>query len=471
MERVIQLFRALCAIPHSSGDMDKIASYCISFAQGLGLAALRDEANNVIIKKEGSGRLKDAPPVILQGHMDMVCQKRPDIKIDFASQGVTPVIEGDFMRACGTTLGADNGIAVAMILALLEREDLVHPPIEAVLTTDEEIGMIGAGKLDGSLLSGRRMINLDGEEDTVTVSCAGGSDLILTYPAPATEQKGFGVDISFSGLQGGHSGVEIHKGRVNAATFMGRFLSAVSKRFPVLLVDVFSGEKANAIPFCAKARILVEEKEAFLAFAEKTLLEMKREIAPREGDFSFEIECLGEGQFFASSKEDSKRIFDALCSVPCGVMEMSPSIPDLVQTSLNLGILKSGDGCVSAHFALRSNVASALFALEEKMLSFASLSGAKAETFGHYPPWEYRQDSPLREAYLDVCREDSGKEVPVVALHAGLECGVFSAKIPDLDCIAIGPDLFEVHTPREAMFLPSVERIYGRLVTLLSKLK
>lgn len=469
MERVIEIFREICAIPHGSENMEGISTYCADFGQRLGLEVIRDEAKNVILKKKGSCGMENAAPLILQGHMDMVCQKDPDVSFDFETEGLRLKVEGDRLYADGTTLGGDNGIAVALILALLEREDLAHPPLEAVLTVDEEIGMIGAMALDASLLSGKRLINLDSEDDTVTVSCAGGSDFILTYPITREKKTGKALEIRMGGLQGGHSGIEIHKGRVNCATFMGRFLSLAAGRFPLSLVELESGEKTNAIPFHAKATVIYED-EALIPFAKEALASMKREIAFREPNFTYEIKELGEGAYDAVESEASGKIFDALCTVPTGVIAMSPSIDDLVETSLNLGILETSEARVKLHFYLRSNSADALSGLEETMLAFARLTHGESESSGYYPPWEYSENSPLRETYLAVYREETGRDVPVVALHAGLECGVFGAKIEGLDCIAIGPNLYDVHTPKESMSLSSVEKIYHRLVTLLSRL-
>ncbi len=468
MQRVIEIFKEICGVPHGSGDMEKIAQYCLSFAEKLGLEAHCDQAKNVIIKKKGTLGLENAAPVILQGHMDMVCQKDDGVEIDFEKEGITPVIEGDFMKAAGTTLGADNGIAVAMILAILERQDLSHPPIEAVFTTDEEVGLVGAGELDFSLLSGRRLINIDSEEeDTVTVSCAGGCDVILSYPLKKEKVKGTPVEIKIAGLQGGHSGMEIGKGRVNADLLMGRVLSSLGEEFEISLTCIEGGNKGNAIPLSCRFEGVVSDPDAFLKKSGEILSVIKEEIALREPNFFYEVNSFPAEEKEAMGKEESKRFFDALCTVPNGVIEMSPSIPSLVETSLNLGVLKTEEKEISLQLMLRSNLYSAMLGLESRVKAFARLSGATVRAFGHYPPWEYRPDSALRDLYTALYREETGKEIRVEAIHAGLECGVISSGLPGLDCISIGPDLFDVHTTKERLSLSSVKRVYYRLIKML----
>ena len=471
MKRVLDIFCEICSIPHGSGNMEKISAYCMDFAEKNGLEAFLDDAKNVIIKKKGTIGLENAAPVILQGHMDMVCQKDEGVSIDFEKDGIVPVIEGDLMRAKGTTLGGDNGIAVAMILAILERDDLSHPPIEAVFTVDEEIGLIGAGKLEFSRLSGRRLINIDSEEeDTLTVSCAGGCDLILHLPIQREKTVGKKITVKLSGLKGGHSGIEIGNGRVNADVLMGRVLAKLSEKIEISLLSVSGGDKGNAIPLSASFEGVVTDADAFVKNCSAYLSEVKKELSQREPDFDYEVKAYSEGEFEAVGAKDSKRFFDALCTVPNGVIEMSPSIPNLVETSLNLGILKSEENAVVFQLMLRSNLYSALLGLEERVKAFARLIGATTTSFGHYPPWEYRPDSPLRDLYGKIYREEIGKDIRIEAIHAGLECGVISAGLPGIDCISIGPDLWDVHTTKERMSISSVNRVYQRIIKTLAKL-
>ncbi len=471
MKRVLEIFSLLCEIPHGSGNMAAIADFCVSFARGCNLSAEKDAVNNVMIRKPASPGYESAKSVILQGHLDMVCQKEEGLAIDFEKEGIECFVEGDFLKARGTTLGADNGIAVAMALAVLERDDLSHPALEVVLTTDEEIGMIGAGKLDFKSLKSKTMINLDSEEDdTVTVSCAGGSDFVLHFPLSREAQSGTKITLTLKGLQGGHSGVEIGKGRVNADLLLGRVLNRMANEHHFSLCFLDGGDKANAIPCRSQVQLVTADPDGFERGVCGYLEEIKQELSKREPNFGYTV-TKEEGEWEVFTKDLGQRIIFALTSAPNGVMEMSADIPGLVETSLNLGILSMDQNELVMHFALRSNLQSALVALEEKLFAFARLFDGKAEAFGHYPPWEYRKHSPLRDCYCALYREKVGTEVKIEALHAGLECGVFAAGIPDLDCIAIGPTLFDVHTTQERMKISSAEKIFDLLVFLLEKMR
>ena len=471
MERVLDYFYEICAIPHGSGNMDAISSYCVNFAEKRDLFCHRDEANNVIIKKEGRGKGKNAPPLILQGHLDMVCQKEEKIFFDFEKDGILPFKDGDLIRARGTTLGADNGIAVAMILALLERNEGDFPPIEAVFTTDEEIGMVGAKKLSPHLLSAKRMINLDGESDlAVTVSCAGGVDLTLQSRGESERKSGFAVEFSLSGLKGGHSGVEIHKNRANAALLCGKILARVYEKIPFFTVSLSSGEKSNAIPFWAKARVLTESPAAFSAALQEECEKEKAVWLPFEEGFDCEISSGKSSEEETLSRNLEEKLYGFFREAETGVVSMSEKIKGLVETSYNLGILSVSPKGVKICYSLRSSVTSELEKLKKSLSSLGENHGFEWEEDGFYPPWEYREDSPLREVYSSVFLQKRGSAPKIESIHAGLECGVFAGLIPDLDCISIGPDLFEIHSPREAMSISSVERLYEILKEVLEKL-
>lgn len=468
IERVIDWFYQIAAIPHGSGNMDGIAAFCESFAKKRGLWVVRDEANNVMIKKAGTAGYEAEPPILLQGHLDMVCQKVPDFPFDFETDPIPVIRQGEELFTQGTTLGGDNGIAVALMLDLLDRNDLSHPPIEAVFTSDEEIGMIGAGKLDFSLLSAKRMINLDAEEDDkVTVSCAGGMDVVMRCPLNTKPVSAPFVSVTLSGLAGGHSGVDIGKGRENALLLAGRFLAHMRNQIPFSLCSVEGGDKTNAI--CPSARILVatSDAEAFVRQANQALSALKEEIASVEPEFSYSAEVSETGQE-AMEEELSERIIAALCTAPQGVVRMSGEINGLVETSLNLGICRREGDTLLMHFLLRSSKESALFALEERLFAFARLASFQAESFGFYPAWEYRKDSPLRELYTRLYQKTYGDKPQVEAIHAGLECGVFAKGIGDLDCISIGPRLTDIHTPRERANIPSVDKIYQLVENVLT---
>ena len=469
-QRVFKYFEEICSIPHGSGDMDKIADYCVEFAKSHVLEYKRDSANNVVIYKNATAGYENAEPVILQGHLDMVCQKLEDRNIDFSADGLDIFIDGDFVKARGTTLGADNGIAVAMVLAILESNEYRHPRIEAVFTTDEEIGMVGATKLDMSLLSAKKMINIDSEEENaVTVSCAGGSDFKVSLPINRVKKSGTEVTVILKGLKGGHSGIEIDKGRVNANILAGRFLNSLAKAVDFEIISIDGGDKGNAIPNLCKMRLCVNDVEKVVNEAEKELEIIKNEISEREKDFSPVITVGESAEFDVFDNELKNNLIFALLCAPNGIIEMSASIKGLVETSLNLGILTTSNEEITMLFTLRSNKKSAHIALENKLKGFFSKLPCTIEASGHYPPWEFKENSELQKLYIDTYKEITGIEPSVEAIHAGLECGIFYSAIEGLDCISIGPDLFDVHTVNEKMSISSTEKIFNVLINLLAK--
>lgn len=469
-KRVFEFFEEISAIPRGSGNMRQICAYCMEFAEKQGLRAECDAANNVIIYKDGTEGYEAAEPVILQGHLDMVCQKAEGCNIDFEKDGISLIAEGDTLRADGTTLGADNGIAVAMILAILASDDLAHPPIEALFTSDEEIGMLGAMALCADGLKGKRLINLDSEEaDTITVSCAGGSDFCMTMRPERKAVRGTRIIINLKGLAGGHSGMEIDAGRVNADILMGRVLNEAKSIGDFELISVNGGDKGNAIPPSCRAEIAVVNEKEFVRRLSESLAVIKNEIADREPNFAPSLKVAETGEYRAFSAEVRDRLIAALLCVPNGVTERSVSIEGLVETSLNLGILKTEEDRLTMHFTLRSNKRSALEFLEKRLMCFADEFGYEAESFGHYPPWEFRADSPLLELCKECYEEQYGSKPSVAAIHAGLECGVFAAKIKDLDCISIGPDMSGVHTVGERLSISSAKATYELVLKILAR--
>ena len=469
-QSVFRYFEEISNVPRGSGNRDGICRYCIGVAEKLGLRYATDEAKNVVIYKPASAGYESAPTMILQGHTDMVCQKEEGVEIDFEKDGIRLLTDGEWVKADGTTLGADNGIAMAMILAVLEDDTLAHPPIEALFTADEEIGLLGASALSGDLFSGKRLINLDSEEEGfITVSCAGGCDVSLSLPLLRTETKGTAVTLTVRGLQGGHSGVEIDKGRVNASLLLGRILNHLQTDFAILSVD--GGDKGNAIPRAATAELLTAAPDALCREAEDYFKTLKAELSDREPDVAFS--CLaGEVKTAAVfDAETTKRAVYLLTCAPNGILEMSKSIENLVETSLNLGVVCTEKDTLQLLFALRSNKQSALDALEEKVLCFGRGAGCKTSASGHYPPWEYREESPLRQQAVELMTATDGQPPQVVAIHAGLECGVLASKIEGLDCISIGPDLRDVHTVNERLSVASTEKTYRLLTELLKACK
>ncbi len=468
INRVLEIFEEICRIPHGSGNCGHLAQYCVQFAEKNGLRCHRDKADNVIIYKDSN---KNAQPVILQGHLDMVCQKDSQCDIDFLTEGITVLRDGDFLRADGTTLGADNGIAVAMVLSVLEQNDLTHPPIEAVFTTDEEVGMLGALALDTSLLSGKRLINLDSEEDdTVTVSCAGGSDVAATLPLTRINKQGEGITLTVSGLKGGHSGVEIDKHRVNAAKLLGRLLNDVAQTVEFDILSVDSGDKANAIPHTATAQLVTQNAVALQTALEHGLSVIKAEIAYRESNFCYSVSSLGTGEYAVFSPQEKEDVVYTLTCAPNGIVDMSAEIAGLVQTSLNLGILQTEKDAVRFQFALRSNKKTALRALENTLLCFFSKTNATVNMGGQYPPWEYRQNSELQTLYVKAYTHLFQSTPKVEAIHAGLECAVFSSAIKGVDCIAMGPTILDAHTTAERLSISSTEKVYSLVLYLLEQL-
>lgn len=471
-KEVFEYFEQICSIPHGSGNMEAISEFCMDFARRNGLKAVCDDARNVVIYKEATAGYENSDTVILQGHIDMVCQKTEESDIDFEKDGLDIFVDGDFVSANGTTLGADNGIAVAMIMAILASEDLPHPPIEAVFTTDEEIGMIGAGKLDTSILKGKKMINIDAEEaNFVNVSCAGGSDIEITMPIERETVHGTNVTLTVRNLRGGHSGIEIDKGRVNANALMGRLLGYAKGKVNFSVIAINGGTKGNAIPFSSSAELVVSDAEGFKSVVNDYAEVVKKELCERESECTIDVTAGGEGDFDAMTAVYGDKIVNMLLTTPNGIVDMSVEIENLVETSLNLGILQTVNDTIIMRYALRSNKKSALDFLEMRMCTFASANGCSAESSGRYEPWEFKEESTLRELYVDVFGEVVGYAPKVVAIHAGLECAVFSASIDGLDCIAVGPDMFGVHTVDEKLSVSSTERIFKILCKVLEKLK
>lgn len=469
-KKVFEYFEEICAIPHGSGNMQKISDFCVDFAKKHDLKYIQDKALNVIIYKPATKGFETTEPIILQGHLDMVCQKENGVNKDLDKEGIEPILNGNFISAKGTTLGADNGIAVAMIMSILSDKNVKHPPIEAVFTTDEEIGMLGATDLDISLLSAKKMINLDSEEgDTVTVSCAGGSEFKMDIPFCKKSVLSGALTVSVSGLKGGHSGIEIDKHRQNADTLMGRILNALAGKFDLSIIEINGGDKSNAIPTDCTAKICITDIENAVKFLENYSVEIKKELIAREENCRIIFEKLEEKQYLCFDAEATKKLIFALINNPCGIVEMSAEIEGLVETSLNLGILYTAESEVTLIYALRSNKTSALDFLEERLLNISRLLGAKSEISGRYLPWEYNANSEVRELYVEAYKGKYGKLPKIEAIHAGLECSVFASRIKGLDCIAVGPDMTGVHTPKETLSIASLKDIYEILLQVLEK--
>ena len=467
---VFGYFEKICSIPHGSRNTKLISDYLVSFAREQGLEYIQDESNNVIIFQEGTCGMEAHAPVILQGHMDMVCEKDPSCPIDMAVDGLDVTHDGECVFARGTTLGGDDGIALAYALALLADRSIPHPPLEVIITVDEEIGMLGADAIDLSMLKGKTLINIDSEEEGIfTVSCAGGCRATLTLPVDRRAVYGPCIRLVVDGLQGGHSGVEIHKNRANANKVMGIFMSRIQELMPLCLTSFSGGSKDNAIPRSCQANLVAMgmHLERINDIAEKLQAEVREQYnEPYATVQAFDVDALGGNSL---STESTAKVIGLLCSVPNGVQAMSEDIDGLVQTSLNLGIAKLGDK-FTATFSVRSSVNEEKTVLLDKLKELSQFYGGGYSQMGDYPAWEYRKDSPLRDTMVRVYTDMFGKAPQVVAIHAGLECGLLGEKIPGLDCVSIGPQMHDIHTSREKLEIESTERTWNFLLEVLKNL-
>ena len=469
-ETVFGYFEQLCAIPHGSGNTKPISDFLVAFAKENGLRYIQDEANNVILFGDATPGYEDHPPVILQGHMDMVCEKDEDCPIDMDTQGLDVTHDGQYVFARGTTLGGDNGIAVAYAMAILTDTTIPHPPLEVIITVDEEIGMLGADVIDLSMLKGRTLLNLDSEEEGIfTVACAGGATATLTLPTPKHPVYGPCIRLTVENLQGGHSGVEIHKNRANANKVMGMLLDRVRKLMPFCLTSLSGGAKDNAIPRSCQATLVMLGMDP--APINDIMAQLQAEIRETYDEQSVvisgeNIEALGGN---ALSAELTDQVIGLLCGAPNGVQAMSQDIEGLVQTSLNLGIATLTDQ-LRLTFSVRSSVSAEKTELLQRLQKLAAMYGADYSQMGDYPAWEYRKDSPLRELMVKIYKEMTGVDAQVVAIHAGLECGLLGEKLPGLDCVSIGPEMHDIHTSREKLGIASVERTWKFILEILKRL-
>ena len=469
-QEVFACFEKLCAIPHGSRNTKAISDYLVAFAREQGIRCIQDNLNNVILFGEGTCGMENHAPVILQGHMDMVCEKDPGCSLDMAAEGLDVTHDDTCVYAKGTTLGGDDGIAVAYAMALLMDKTIPHPPLEVIITVDEEIGMLGAAGIDLSMLRGRRMINLDSEEEGIfTVSCAGGATAVLSLPNNRHAVYGPCIRLAVDGLQGGHSGAEIHKNRANANKVMGEFLGRIQKLMPLCLTSFSGGSKDNAIPRSCQATavamgIHLERINEVAAALQAEIREKYDE--PDATVQAFDVDALGGNGL---STEDTAKVVALLCAAPNGVQAYSADIPGLVQTSLNMGIAKLGER-FTATFSVRSSVNQEKQALLDKLRDLVGFYGGSYSQMGEYPAWEYRKDSALRDTMVRIYRQMFGKEPEVLAIHAGLECGLLGQKIPGLDCVSIGPQMHDIHTSREKLEIASTERTWRFLLEVLKAL-
>lgn len=476
---IFKYFSEISKIPRGSGNETEISNFLVAFAKSLGLEYTQDESMNVIIIKEATPGYENEPAVILQGHMDMVCEKLNESIHDFLKDEIKLVVDGDFLKADGTTLGADNGIAVAYMMALLADETLEHPRLECVITTDEEVGMGGAKKLDTSKLTGKYMINLDSEEEGYLLcSCAGGLTGTSTIPVIRISEYGKKVKLSIGGLKGGHSGMDIVNNRSNANKLLGRILFELRDLHSYGLISMEGGFKDNVITREADAELMIfaedekgleEEYQKITVSLDKLMIEIKKELSMSEPELNYQLEDLGNGDFEPLHPVSFEKVLFLLTNVPYGVQVMSSEIEGLVESSINLGILRLEEDKAVLCNSIRSSKSSYKHYLNKKLEYMVSFLGGEYEKRAEYPAWEYKNESTLREHCKRIYEEMYGKEMKVEAIHAGLECGLIYEKMPGLDIVSIGPDIFRVHTIDESLSIPSTIRVYQYLERVLGE--
>ena len=466
-ERVLYYFTEICKIPHGSGNMKKISDYCVDFAKKQGLKYIQDKDYNVIIFKDAQNTDSNKT-VMIQGHLDMVCEKVADLDFDFEKAPLKLKHEGDWLSADGTSLGGDDGTAIAYALAVLEDKNIVHPNIEAIFTVDEEIGLLGAQSIDLSQTKGNILLNIDGEKEGLfTVSCAGGARVNCRYPLEYTLSEGIKYIVTIEGLKGGHSGVEIDKYRANSNILAIRLLNKLCKKYGVKLISLHGGSKDNAITSYTKIEVFVDDdiSEDIRIYEN----EVKNEFRIADPGLTVTVaseKCCAE----AVDEKLTRKVINLLLSQPNGVQNMELAIPGLVRTSLNMGILNTDSETLSFSYAVRSSLRSEKATLIEKIQALMELAGGEITVTGDYSPWEYRAESPLRESVTKVYEKLYGKAPVYEAIHAGLECGVLGEKIANLDAISFGPDIPDIHSPEERLSISSLKRVWDFIVELLEEL-
>ncbi len=470
-KRVFYYFEEICKIPHGSHHTKQISDYCVSFAKKHHLEWYQDKDNNVIIRKEASKGYENSKAVILQGHLDMVCEKEEHADIDMNIEGLKLQVNGDEISAIGTTLGGDDGIAIAMTLAILEQDQLSHPCLEAVFTVDEEVGMEGASSIDVTPLQGKMMLNIDSEEEKVfTVGCAGGNTAECILPIKKERIQGETYKISVTGLIGGHSGIEINKGRANATVLLGRALQEASYKSEIHLIEVNGGLKDNAIPREAYAIVAVKSENDLFCLKEfETILQKEYHIT--DPGIQLTVAKANTDALTMMDTDTTEKAIYMLTCLPNGVQRMSADVVNLVETSLNMGIVKTREDSLSISFCVRSNVNSQREMLNRRLKQMMDAVHGKIELLGAYDAWEYRSDSKLRDLMVKVFKQQYQEEPRIELVHAGVECGIFSTKIEGLDCVSFGPNLSNIHTTQEKMSISSVERVYQFMIEVLKQMR
>lgn len=473
-KKVFYYFEEISNIPRGSKNNQAISDYLYAFGKEKGLECYQDEALNVILIKEATPGYENVPAVILQGHMDMVCEKNSDTEHDFMTEGLKLRMDGDYIYAEGTTLGGDDGIALAFGLAMLSDESLIHPRLEMIFTTDEEIGMDGAMALDTGKLNAKYMINVDSEEEgKILVGCAGGMTSTMKLPLVREDAEGVKIKIAVKGLLGGHSGMEITNNRTNSNLLLGRLLFELSSQASFKVTSMNGGLKDNAIPRESFAEILVSQADTDEVLNKINVFyeNYKRELAASEPDFELQTEVSGT---IVTEKiltdETLEKILTVLLFTPNGIQVMSSDIAGLPESSLNLGIFQMSESEAVFSYSVRSSISTYKVFLGNKLEKFISLLGGTYEVHGEYPAWELKKESELTRICKKVYVEQYKKEPEIEVIHAGLECGILSDKMEGLDIVSIGPDILDIHTPCEKMSISSVIRVYNYVTGVIEEI-
>jgi dipeptidase D len=473
-KNVFHFFSEISKIPRGSKNNTAISNYLVDFAKTRGLEYFQDEYENVVIIKEATKGYEEAPAIILQGHMDMVCEKIKESTHDFLNDGIELLVDGDYLRGNNTTLGGDNGIALAYALAFLDDKELEHPRLEAVFTTDEEVGMEGAIGLDVSSLQGKYLINMDSEDEgTLLSSSAGGLTGTCELPITRIKENGLKIQIGINDLKGGHSGAEIHRNRTNGIKLLSRLLFDLRVSVDYNLISMEGGQKDNVIPRDSYAIICIEPEslDVFNKTIEVLSERYKKELAISEPDLNISTKIFEESEFQCLHPTSFEKVLLYLINTPNGVQKMSAVIEGLVESSLNIGVLRIEEEKAIFRFSVRSSINSYKQFISDRLEYLAEFLGGEYYIRGQYPAWEYKVESPLREHMINVFRDVYGKEPEVEAIHAGLESSFFAEKISNVDIVALGPDMQGIHTPKERLNIPSAIRVYKYLEKVIEGIK
>ncbi|MGN0335604.1 MAG: aminoacyl-histidine dipeptidase [Lachnospiraceae bacterium] len=468
---VFRYFEEICSIPHISFHEKALSDYCVDFAKARNLYCEQDALGNVLIISDATEDYENTEPLMIQGHLDMVGDKAPGCPLDMEKDGLKLMIDGDYITADGTTLGADDGIAVAYALAALDDHTLPHPRLEVLLTVSEEVGLLGASGMDLSSCRAKRLLNIDSEiEGIFTVGCAGGRRAQSDIPMTREHRSGLRLDFRFEGISGGHSGIEIDKGLANANALLGRFLLMLKERTDFSIISMNGGIKENVIPKDASMSLLISDNA--LEAVTDTLADFQKQVhteyASSDPDIALIMQEAGNAEVSVLTDESAQKVLTALNLMPNGVQTMSMDLPGLVETSLNMGVMELSDDNFQLCFSIRSAVTSAKVSICRKIAQLTEYLGGSISYTGEYPAWPFARESAFRDSCVEIFKAQYGKEPEIVTIHAGLECGIFSEKVPGLDCISIGPDMKDIHTINERLSISSTARVWEFIKAVIS---